>query len=341
MQRVEVALADRAGEFRLGAQHRRGDRLSHPLRQRRLSAFLQPQREIAGGGIGMVRHDRRGQVRARDEAAEVERPARLRARARQAAPAERLHADDGADDVTVDVEIARLHPAGDVRDRFVEARVQAEGEAVAGGVDPVDQPIQLRAAEADDVQDRAEHLALQLGNVGQFDDRRRDERAVRGIADERELFDAVAAGPHLCDVLVDIVLRLCGDDRADIGRQGVGAADRQLMQRALDHRERAVGDLLLQAQDAQRRTALPCAVEGGGDDVRHHLFGERGRIDDHRILPAGFGDERDRRSVGQQALGQLLLDQPGDLGRSGEHHRHRLGRGDQRGADRTVTGDEL
>ncbi len=252
----------------------------------------------------------------------------------------RIYAPVGTHETLLAYLVRRLLENG-ANSSFVEARVQAEGEAVAGGVDPVDQPIQLRAAEADDVQDRAEHLALQLGNVGQFDDRRRDERAVRGIADERELFDAVAAGPHLCDVLVDIVLRLRGDDRADIGRQGVGAADRQLMQRALDHRERAVGDLLLQAQDAQRRTALPCAVEGGGDDVRHHLFGERGRIDDHRILPAGFGDERDRRSVGQQALGQLLLDQPGDLGRSGEHHRHRLGRGDQRGADRTVTGDEL
>ena len=41
-------------------------------------------------------------------------------------------------------------------------------EAVAGGVDPVDQPIQFRAAEADDVQHRPEHLAFQLGDVGQF-----------------------------------------------------------------------------------------------------------------------------------------------------------------------------
>ncbi|PAV68634.1 hypothetical protein WR25_18437 [Diploscapter pachys] len=173
-----------------------------------------------------------------------------------------------------------------MRDRLVEARVQAERQAIAGGVDPVDQPVQLGAAEADDVQHRPEHLALQLGDVGQFDDRRRDEGAVRGVARERELFDAVAAVTHLRDVRVDIGLRLGGDDRADVGRQRVGAADRQLVQRALDHRERAVGDLLLQTQDAQRRTALACAVEGGGDDVRHHLFGERGGIDDHRILPA-------------------------------------------------------
>ena len=68
--------------------------------------------------------------------------------------------------------------------------------------------------------------------------------------------------------------------------------------RALQHGERAVGDILLQAEHAQRRAALAGAVEGGGDDVADHLLGERRGIDHQRVLPAGLGDQRDGLAVG-------------------------------------------
>ena len=48
----------------------------------------------------------------------------------------------------------------------------------------------------------------------------------------------------------------------------------------------------------------------------HHLLGQSGRIDDHRVDPAGLGDERDDRAVvvGDQGAGDAL----GGRGRAGE-----------------------
>ena len=50
-------------------------------------------------------------------------------------------------------------------------------------------------------------------------------------------------------------------------------------------------------------------------DVARHLLGQRRAVDDHRILPAGLGDERDDRPV---ALGQRAVDRARGLGRAGE-----------------------
>jgi hypothetical protein len=72
------------------------------------------------------------------------------------------------------------------------------------------------------------------------------------------------------------------------------------LQRALQHGQHAVGHVLLQAEHAQRRAALAGAVEGRGDDIADHLFGERGGIDDHGVLAAGLGDQRDRLSSGDR-----------------------------------------
>src|SRR3546814_1272545 len=47
----------------------------------------------------------------------------------------------------------------------------------------------------------------------------------------------------------------------------------------------------------QRRTALPRRLEGAGDGIARDLFGQRGRIDDHRVRAAGFGDQRRDRAV--------------------------------------------
>ena len=72
------------------------------------------------------------------------------------------------------------------------------------------------------------------------------------------------------------------------------------------HLQRALGDLLLQHQQAQRRAALAGRAEGRGDDVLHHLLGQSGGIDDHRVDPAGLGDQRDDRPVvvGEQGRGR-------------------------------------
>ena len=55
--------------------------------------------------------------------------------------------------------------------------------------------------------------------------------------------------------------------------------------------EHAVGDVVLQAEDAQSRTALAGRIEGRRQDVDDDLLGERRGIDHHRVEAAGFGDE--------------------------------------------------
>jgi hypothetical protein len=91
-------------------------------------------------------------------------------------------------------------------------------------------------------------------------------------------------------------------------------------------------DVALDAEHAQRRAALAGAVERRADDVADHLLGERRRVDDHRVLAAGLGDERHRLPVRAEAAGEALLQQPRDLGRAGEEHALDARVADERGA---------
>jgi hypothetical protein len=300
---------------------------------------FQPACEGLQGGVGLVLRRRFGILL--HQPPQIERPARLGPGARQAAPAKGLHADHRADDIAVDVEVPRLHPPADMGDGGIEPRVQPEGQPVAGGVDRIDQRIEPVTAIADDMQHRAKNLTPQIGDGIQFDDGRRDEAAMGGAFRQIEPLHPVALGLHRGDMGFDACLGLLGDDRADVHRQPLGAADAQFAQGAAQHLQRAVGDLLLQAQDAQRRAALPRAVEGRGDDIAHHLLGQRRAVDDHRVLAAGLGDQRDRGAIRRQALGQLLLDQPRHLGRAGEHHARDLLGPDQRRADGAIAADQL
>ena len=66
------------------------------------------------------------------------------------------------------------------------------------------------------------------------------------------------------------------------------------------------------------------------DGVGHHLFDQRGTIDNHGVLATGFGDQGRNRSV---ARGERAGDRPRDLGRASEHHTGDACVGDQSGAD--------
>ena len=94
------------------------------------------------------------------------------------------------------------------------------------------------------------------------------------------------------------------DHRADMGRELARVADLQLARRADDHLDHAVGDVVLQTEQPQRRAALAGGAEGGGDDVVGHLFGQRGGVDDHGVDAAGLGDQRHDRAVlgGERAV---------------------------------------
>src|SRR3546814_3728162 len=82
--------------------------------------------------------------------------------ARRALAAEVLYPDRRADLVAVDVDVADPGARGDVLDGLVDARVDAQGQAVAGGVDGLDYLVQFAGLPADHVQRRAEVLAVQL-----------------------------------------------------------------------------------------------------------------------------------------------------------------------------------
>ena len=247
---------------------------------------------------------------------QVEAAARFRAGAGEAVPAEGLHADDGADDVAVDVDVARFDLVGDARDGAVDAAVDAVGQRVAFLVDLFEQAVEFARAVAQDVQHRAEDFALEFVEVVEFEEDGRDVGGGRrvDVVCDRGFVVRAGDGFHFVDVGAQVLLGLGVNDRADVGGHGARVGDAQFVHRAFDHGEGALGDVILQAEDAQRGAALSGAVVGAVDDVQADLFGKRGAVHDHRVLAAGFGDEY--RVV--VARGKGAVDALGDFGRAGE-----------------------
>ena len=255
--------------------------------------------------------------------------------------AERLHPDHGADQVAVDVDIARRRLGGDAGDGFVDAGMHAEGQAVAGGGEVGQQLVQPVAAVAQHVQHRAEHLAPDVADCVDFDDGGRVERSGSAAGWQRRLVHGFAGHDHAGDMGGDAGLGLGRNDRADIAGQPVRITHGELGQRAAQHVQHPVGRIGLQTEYAERRAALAGTVEGGGEHIGHDLFGEGGAIDHQRVLPAGFGYQRHGLAGAVQPGCQLRLDQACDLGRAGEYHRFDPRIGHQRRADGAVAGQQV
>ena len=236
------------------------------------------------------------------EAVEVEGAAGLGAGAGEAVAAEGLHADHGTDDVAVDVDVAGADAGEVLGHLLVDAGVQAVGQAVAGGVDGFDDLRQVGFLVAQDVEDGAEHLALQLGEVADLEHGGGDEGAGSAVGELR-LVVPLGGALHAVDVGLELALRLGVDDRADVGRELRRVADGELVHGALEHGDGAVGHVLLEVEDAQGRAALAGAVEGGGQHVADDLLGQRGAVDDHarsgrRSRRSGRCRRRARRACG-------------------------------------------
>jgi hypothetical protein len=71
-----------------------------------------------------------------------------------------LNADHGADHAAVDVDVADARGAHDLVDEALDAAVDAEGEAVAGVAQPLQDLVGILAAVGADVKDRPEHFDL-------------------------------------------------------------------------------------------------------------------------------------------------------------------------------------
>src|SRR5262245_61604921 len=80
-----------------------------------------------------------------DQPIQIERTAGFGPGAGFTFAAEWLHADDGADDIAIDVLIARVRAVSNGVDRFIDAALYTHREAVAGGIDRIDQCIQAIA----------------------------------------------------------------------------------------------------------------------------------------------------------------------------------------------------
>ena len=98
---------------------------------------------------------------------------------------------------------------------------------------------------------------------------------MRASPRQREIEQLARLMPHARLVLLERGLRLLVDHRADIGRIVERIADHELARRAEQHVDHAPGHVLLQEQHAQRRAALPGAVEGRCQRIVHHLLRQR------------------------------------------------------------------
>ncbi|MNE74231.1 hypothetical protein D3C80_1702940 [compost metagenome] len=125
------------------------------------------------------------------------------------------------------------------------------------------------------MQHRPEDLFLQIGQRFHLDDCRWHEGALAGFAGKRNLLDPVAECAHAVNVFFDDAFSFSGDHGADIDGKAIGAPDAQFVQRALQHRQGAVGHIFLQAENAKRRATLAGTVEGRGDDVGDDLLSKR------------------------------------------------------------------
>src|SRR3546814_19766524 len=96
---------------------------------------------------------------------EIMRAAGLWPRPRQAAAAERLRADDGADLVAVDIDVADLRARRDMRRDAVDARVDPQRQPIASGVDPVDQRVEFAALPRRAVHAGAHNPSLQCSEM--------------------------------------------------------------------------------------------------------------------------------------------------------------------------------
>ena len=136
---------------------------------------------------------------------------RLWDRFRQAMAAERLHAHHGADHVAVDVLVAGGARRDRPLDRLVDATVHTEGQAEAGIVHRSNHRLHVVAPIAQHMQDRAEHLAGQVGD-GVDLDRSAARRCRASVSPpKRRPVDVMASCPHALDVLVGVPAAHLGD----------------------------------------------------------------------------------------------------------------------------------
>ena len=204
------------------------------------------------------------------------RPAGFRAGARQPLTAKRLHTHHRANLIAVHIQIAHACANPDRFNGFFDARMHAQCEAIAARVNRIDHLQQFARLKRDHMQHRAEHFILDGIKAGNFKRAGRKEMSLRNIHRQRRLSDLAKLRGHAFAVRDQHLKRLAVDHRADVGVEPRRIAQCQFLHRAFQQKRDARRDVLLHAQNSQRRTALPGTVEGRSDHIIHHLLRQGG-----------------------------------------------------------------
>ena len=139
-------------------------------------------------------------------------------------------------------------------------------------------------------------------------------------------------------MLGDAFLRGLVDHGAHVGRDVPRVAHDQRVHRAFQHLDHIFGDVFLDIETAQGRTALPGRLERAFDNRLHGLFGQGGAVDDHGVQPPRF---RDQDRTGVTMFSHRGPDAQRCGGRSGEGHAVDPFVRGQRRADLATAGQQL
>ena len=183
------------------------------------------------------------------------------------------------------------------------------------------------------MQDRAEHLALAAAAGRSIWKARGAKKLPCGVLGaERHSWISSPSRAMRAACALQRRLGLLVDHRPDVGREQ--RRDRRSSAPpwrppASRSASSAMSSCTNSTRSAEQR--WPALWKRGDQHVAHHLLGQRRGIDDHRVLPAGLGDQRHDRPV---RGGERAVDGARGLGRAGEGDAGDARIGDQRRADR-------
>ena len=153
--------------------------------------------------------------------------------------------------------------------------MDAEGQAVTGRPDLLQNLVQVLGRIADDMQDRPEHLILEDRKIGNLKNMRGEIRPRAEVFGKLGLGDQFPLLDHPPGMGLELGFGGVVDHRADVGGKFGRVADLAFGESPFEHFDHLISDAVLEEQDAQRRTALPGAGKGRGHDVVGDLLRQR------------------------------------------------------------------
>ena len=158
--------------------------------------------------------------------------------------------------------------------RRIDAAMNPQGQAIAKAVDAVEQFLQMVLAKAQHMQDGPEDLAFQAVEAIDLEGPRGNEPTLGTTGTEAGFVNQLTLARHARRMGLQHRLGIAIDHRPHICRKQSGIADLEFGHGAAQHVEKLVGDIFLDAENAQGRAALARALKGGDQHIAHHLLGQ-------------------------------------------------------------------